>query len=108
MNARFPSNLLVGTSSWSSPDCVGTFYPDSIEPADMISYHAIEQPTVKIDSTWYRMPSRKLVETWKSRTLDGFVFSAKVPKVISQDKYMENCEADLKEFIPLREHYLNY
>jgi uncharacterized protein YecE (DUF72 family) len=99
MHLQFPFNLLVGTSSWSSPDWCGGFYPDQIEPKDMIRVYSSRLPTVEIDTTWYRMPSRKMVETWKSQTPDGFVFSAKAPKVITHDKYMEGCEAELNEFI---------
>ena len=99
MHAQFPANLLVGTSSWSSPDWCRTFYPESIEPGDMIRAYATKLRTVEIDSTWYRMPNRKMVELWKVRTPEGFVFSAKVPNVISHEKYMEGCDADLGEFV---------
>ena len=99
MHEQFPPNLLVGTSSWSSPDWCGTFYPESIEPGDMIRAYATKLRTVEIDSTWYRMPSRKMVELWKVRAPEGFVFSAKVPNVISHEKYMEGCDADLGEFV---------
>jgi uncharacterized protein YecE (DUF72 family) len=99
MAIHFPANLLVGTSSWSSPDWCGSFYPDQIDPGEMIQVYSSKLPTVEIDTTWYRMPSPKMVEAWKSKTPDGFIFSAKVPKVISHDKYMEGCEAELKEFI---------
>jgi uncharacterized protein YecE (DUF72 family) len=99
MDTQFPSNLFVGTSSWSSPDWRGSFYPESIEPEDMIRFYSGKLRTVEIDSTWYRMPGRKMVEKWKSQTPDGFIFSAKVPKVISHDKYMEGCEAEISEFV---------
>jgi uncharacterized protein YecE (DUF72 family) len=33
------------------------------------------------------------------KTPDGFIFSAKVPKVISHDKYIEGCEAEIKELV---------
>jgi uncharacterized protein YecE (DUF72 family) len=99
MPNRFPPNLFIGTSSWSSPDWCGTFYPDSTEPGEMITVYANKFPTVEIDTTWYRMPSPKMVETWKTKTPSGFIFSAKVPKVISHDKYLEGCEVELKEFI---------
>jgi uncharacterized protein YecE (DUF72 family) len=69
----------------------------------MITVYSSKLPTVEIDSTWYHMPSRKMVETWKSRTPDGFIFSAKVPKAISHDKYMEGCQAELNEFISVME-----
>lgn len=99
MGKLFPANMLVGTSSWSSRDWCGDFYPESIEPGDMIRAYSSQFPTVEIDSTWHRMPNLKMVEAWKSRTPEGFVFSAKVPKVISHDKYMEDCESELKAFL---------
>lgn len=99
MNTKLPPNLFLGTSSWSSTDWCGTFYPESIEPEDMIRVYSSKLRTVEIDSTWYRMPSRKMVENWRSRTPEGFVFSAKVPQVISHEKYLEGCEAELKQFV---------
>ncbi len=65
----------------------------------MLQVYSSKLRTVEIDSTWYRMPSPKMVDTWKARTPDGFIFSAKVPRVISHDKYLEGCEAELNEFI---------
>jgi uncharacterized protein YecE (DUF72 family) len=99
MYPKFPPNLLVGTSSWSSPDWCGSFYPASTDPGDMIQVYSTKLQTVEVDATWYRMPSRNMIESWKSRTPAGFIFSAKVPKVISHDKYMEACESELNEFV---------
>lgn len=67
----------------------------------MIRAYSSRLPTVEIDSTWYRMPSQKMVETWRARTPDRFIFSAKVPQAITHDKYLEGCEAELNEFISL-------
>jgi uncharacterized protein YecE (DUF72 family) len=99
MYPKFPPNLLVGTSSWSSPDWCGSFYPDPIESSEMIQVYSSKLQTVEIDSTWYHMPNRTMIETWKARTPQGFIFSAKVPRVISHDKYLEGCEAELDEFV---------
>jgi len=99
MKADFPSNVLVGTSSWSTRDWCGSFYPESIESAEMIRLYSGKLPTVEIDSTWHYMPNRKMVDAWNSRTPAGFIFSAKVPKVISHEKYMEDCEPELNEFL---------
>jgi uncharacterized protein YecE (DUF72 family) len=65
----------------------------------MIAVYAQKLPTVEIDATWHRMPTRTMVNAWKSRTPDGFVFSAKVPRVISHDKYLEDCEPELDQFL---------
>jgi uncharacterized protein YecE (DUF72 family) len=99
MNPQFPANMLVGTSSWSCRDWCSTFYPQTIEPGDMIRVYSSQLPTVEIDATWHRMPNLKMVDAWKSRTPERFIFSAKVPKVISHEKYMEDCESELNEFL---------
>jgi len=99
VHSGLPPNLLVGTSSWSSTDWCGSFYPDRIEPGGMIRAYSGKLHTVEIDSTWYRMPSPKMVEGWRSKTPEGFIFSAKVPRVISHDKYLEGCETDLNGFV---------
>ncbi len=99
MPAPCPPNLHVGTSSWSSSDWCGSFYPDSVDPGDMIRVYSEKLQTVEVDSTWYGTPSRKTVESWKAKTPAGFIFSAKVPRVISHDKYLEGCEAELDQFV---------
>jgi uncharacterized protein YecE (DUF72 family) len=99
MKINFPANVLVGTSSWSASDWCGSFYPESIEPEEMIRVYSSKFPTVEIDSTWHYMPNKKMVDAWDSRTPEGFIFSAKVPKVISHEKYLEDCESELTEFL---------
>jgi uncharacterized protein YecE (DUF72 family) len=99
MQVQFPSILRVGTSSWSSTDWRGTFYPETIEPADMISVYARQLNTVEIDSTWYHMPTQAMVDAWDARTPAGFIFSAKVPRAISHEKYLEGCETELNQFV---------
>jgi uncharacterized protein YecE (DUF72 family) len=65
----------------------------------MISFYATRFDTVEIDSTWHYMPSPGTVDAWKKRTPPGFTFSAKVPRVISHDKYLEDCESELSTFV---------
>jgi uncharacterized protein YecE (DUF72 family) len=96
--------MRVGTSSWSSPDWIGAFYPHSIESGEMIRAYSQKLSTVEIDSTWYSTPSLKMVESWRSRTPDGFVFSAKAPKIISHDKYLEDCQTELSNFLAVMSH----
>jgi uncharacterized protein YecE (DUF72 family) len=99
MQVQFPPNLYVGTSSWSSQDWCGNFYPESVAPAEMIGIYSRQLCTVEVDATWHMMPTRSMVDAWKSRTAEGFVFSAKVPRIITHEKYLEDCEGELNEFI---------
>jgi uncharacterized protein YecE (DUF72 family) len=68
----------VGTCGWSYQDWSGGFYPKGTGAGDFLSYYAEQYPVVEVDSTFYRTPSRKMVEGWRGKTPDGFGF--RVPK----------------------------
>jgi len=96
-------NLYLGTSSWSAESWVGPFYPPGTSPVEFLSVYAGHYNTVEIDSTYYRIPSRKLVRGWYDRTPDGFIFSAKFPGDITHKKVLINCEGETEEFLGVME-----
>ena len=92
-------NLRLGTSSWSSQDWVGGFYPAGTAAADFISEYAKHFDTVEVDSTFYRTPSAAMVRNWRARTPAGFLVAAKFPQVITHEKVMVDCANELAEFL---------
>jgi uncharacterized protein YecE (DUF72 family) len=92
-------NLRLGTSSWSSQDWVGGFYPAGTAAADFISEYAKHFDTVEADSTFYRTPSAAMVKNWRARTPAGFLVAAKFPQVITHEKVMVDCASELAEFL---------
>ncbi len=71
-----------GTSSFSSEDWVGSFYPAGTKPADFLRYYASQFDTVEVDATYYHIPPRSTVEAWARKTPRSFVLSAKFPRSI--------------------------
>lgn len=96
---RVPDRLHLGTSSFSSSDWTGVFYPERLGAADFLSYYAQKFRTVEIDATWHVMPSVKTVKAWERKTPDQFVFSLKVPKVITHERYLEGCKEEWERFL---------
>lgn len=94
-----PPRLHLGTSSFSSVDWVGSFYAHGVRPAEFLGHYASRLRTVEIDATWHAMPALRTVESWARRVPDEFVFSLKVPKVISHETYLEGCESEWSEFL---------
>jgi uncharacterized protein YecE (DUF72 family) len=76
------SDVLFGTSSWSERTWEGVFYPTGTPPAQYLTHYATQFATVEADSTYYRVPSRKMVAGWAEKTPAGFVLSAKFPRSI--------------------------
>jgi uncharacterized protein YecE (DUF72 family) len=99
----FPENLYVGTSSWSCPDWVGPFYPPNLKPGHFLEAYARRFRAVEIDSTYYATPAKSVVMGWRERTPPDFIFAAKVPGVITHEKVLLRCDAELSEFLTTME-----
>lgn len=93
------SSILLGTSSFSATGWEGSFYPKGLRPADYLSFYAEHFDTVEVDSSFYACPSAQTVSNWASRTPESFIFSVKVPQVITHEKVLMNCESDFEEFL---------
>jgi len=98
-----PAKLFLGTTSWTNEDWEGLVYPEGCAASDYIEHYAKVFTSVEIDSTWYRIPTAKAVEGWLRRTPEHFRFAAKIPRVISHEKGMVDCLAEMEEFLATME-----
>lgn len=91
--------LLLGTSSFSSKDWYGVFYPEDLPEREMLRHYATRYRTVEVDATFYGCPTDKTVLGWKERTPPGFQLAVKLPQIITHDKLMEDCDEELARFL---------
>jgi len=98
-----PDNLYLGTSSWSSADWVGPFYPANLKPGQFIEAYARRFRAVEIDATYYSIPGRSVVAAWREKTPPGFIFAAKVPSVITHQKVLKDCQQEFTTFLQTME-----
>ena len=91
--------MRLGTSAFTAEGWPGSFYPASLKPAEYLTYYATKFDTVELDSTFYRTPAPAVVRGWHAKTPEGFVFAAKVPQAITHEKMLEDCDAELKNFL---------
>jgi len=100
---RILSDLLFGTSGWLYKEWVGPFYEDAKK---MFSYYARFFNTVEINSTFYRYPSESTVHGLTRTSPKDFIFSAKMPKLITHQKRLDlsmDVKSDLSRFLELLE-----
>jgi uncharacterized protein YecE (DUF72 family) len=90
--------LLVGTSGYSYTPWKGSFYPEKLPAAKMLSYYAERLPAVEINNTFYRMPNAQLLERWAADTPPGFAFALKSPRRITHERRLANVEDSLRQF----------
>jgi uncharacterized protein YecE (DUF72 family) len=93
------ADIRLGTSSFTAAGWNGSFYPKGTKSADRLAFYAEHFDTVEIDSSFYACPSPQTVKGWESRTPAGFIFSVKVPQVITHEKVLLDCDAEFEPFV---------
>lgn len=93
------SRLRIGASSWTAPSWEGVFYPRGSRQSDWLPYYAARHDTVEVDATFYRIPEARIVDGWRERTPDGFLFAAKAPQIITHEKMLEGCAEEVAAFL---------
>jgi uncharacterized protein YecE (DUF72 family) len=90
--------LRVGTSGWNYPEWKGSFYPDDITPAGMLSYYAQRFSSVEVNNTFYRMPTARAVEGWAAAVPARFTFVLKAPQRITHFARLRDVDDPVRFF----------
>ena len=93
----------LGCSGWSYDGWKGPFYPQDLDNKYWLSYYSKIFDFVEIDSTFYRIPSKFMVNNWDKRTPDNFRFAVKFPKVITHDKRLKDVKKEIERFYDVME-----
>src|SRR5215472_18239684 len=93
------AEIRLGTSSFTATGWQGAFYPVRLKQADYLSFYSGRFDTVEIDSTFYGIPTVEAVENWARKTPPGFIFSVKIPRTITHEKILIDCDAECEQFI---------
>lgn len=82
----------LGTSGFSYPEWKGSFYPEKLKNADMLSYYATQLPSVELNNTFYRLPRRSQLESWHNQVHENFRFAVKASRRITHFKKLKEAE----------------
>jgi uncharacterized protein YecE (DUF72 family) len=93
----------VGASGYSYKEWKGSFYPTDIKASEMLRFYAERLPAVEINNTFYRMPSREVLERWTGETPDGFTFVLKAPQRLTHQKRLKDVGDSLPYFLEVSE-----
>ena len=89
-------NLYVGTSGYSYKEWKGSFYPEKLAAKDMLPYYSSKLPAVELNNTFYRLPKRSMVESWKEQVPENFRFSVKASQRITHFKRLKDAGDETK------------
>jgi uncharacterized protein YecE (DUF72 family) len=101
------ADALVGCSGWVYRDWRGSFYPEGLPQRRWLERYAQAFPTVEVNNTFYRLPSRDAVAGWAEQTPAGFLFTVKASRYLTHVKRLRDLGAGWDRFAvriePLRE-----
>ena len=75
--------IWFGTSGFSYKEWRPIFYPEGLSDKQFLQYYSTRLNSVEIDYTFYRMPSAKTIEGWKTATPENFKFTLKASQQIT-------------------------
>ncbi|MCA6066230.1 DUF72 domain-containing protein [Chryseobacterium sp. RG1] len=91
-------SLYIGCSGFYNNDWKGSLYPEATKSKDFLSLYSQTFNCVEINSTFYRNPTAKTLLKWSDETPEDFRFFVKIPKTISHEKRLKDCNEEITEF----------
>lgn len=91
-------NIIIGCSSYNTPDWKGIFYPEDLPKTRWFEYYCRHFSTYELNATFYRFPTLKSLQSWYDKSPEGFLFSIKAPKLITHINKFAACEQLLEDF----------
>ncbi|WP_161604216.1 DUF72 domain-containing protein [Roseiconus nitratireducens] len=91
--------LRMGCPVWNCGGWLGRVYPRGTPKAKWLAWYSRMFNSVEANSTFYGLPSLETAQRWAEETADGFSFSLKVPRVISHERALRDCQPELDAFL---------
>jgi uncharacterized protein YecE (DUF72 family) len=86
----------AGTSGFAYKEWKPTFYPEDLAASGFLRYYAERLQTVEINNSFYRMPSRKVVDGWAAEVPEHFRFAVKASRRITHFKRLNDVAGELE------------
>ncbi len=91
------ARLNLGLPVWANKDLVGKVYPEGVRSNEYLYYYAKNFNSIELNSTYYSIPSRDRLLSWRDQVNHEFKFCLKCPKTISHSPLFENNKYELSK-----------
>jgi uncharacterized protein YecE (DUF72 family) len=88
----------IGCSGWSYDSWRGRLYPEGLAQRHWLERYAERFDTVEVNSTFYRLASRKGAERWVEQTPPGFTFALKASRYLTHVKRLQELGPRIARF----------
>src|SRR5690348_10705066 len=91
--------IFVGIGGWNFAPWRGTFYPKGLPQAQELHYASRELTSIEINSTFYGLQKPATFQKWHDDTPEGFVFSVKAPRFVTNRKLLATGASSIERFL---------
>ena len=92
-------NLWSGTSGFSYAEWKGSFYPEDLPAAKMLSFYGQHLNSVEINNTFYRLPKKSVLDKWRADVPENFRFVLKASQRITHRKRLKEADEPLEYLV---------
>lgn len=98
-NARSEGQVRVGIGGWTFAPWRGTFYPDKLVQRRELEYASRQLTTIEVNGTFYGAQKPATYAKWRAETPDGFVFSLKAPRYVTDRRVLADAGRAIADFV---------
>jgi uncharacterized protein YecE (DUF72 family) len=99
MAKRKAGKIFVGIGGWNFAPWRGSFYPKGLTQARELHYASRELTSIEINSTFYGLQKPATFKKWHDKTPDGFIFSVKAPRFVTNRKNLAEGASSIERFL---------
>jgi uncharacterized protein YecE (DUF72 family) len=96
---RQGAGIRVGMGGWVFAPWRDNFYPAGLVQRLELEYASRHVTAIEINGTYYGTQQPATYAKWRDATPEGFIFSAKAPKRITQSRKLAGTRAQVEDFI---------
>jgi uncharacterized protein YecE (DUF72 family) len=99
MTAGKPGIIRVGIGGWTFEPWRGSFYPKGLPHTKELAYASERLTSIEVNGTFYRTQSPATYRKWASEVPDGFVFSIKGSRYVTNRGVLREAADSIKRFL---------
>jgi uncharacterized protein YecE (DUF72 family) len=92
-------NIFTGIGGWTFEPWRGVFYPDGLPHSKELEYAAAHLTSIEINGTFYRTQTPATFHKWASEVPNGFKFSVKGVRYVTNRTVLAEAGDSIKRFI---------
>lgn len=90
--------IRVGVGGWTFEPWRDNFYPAGLPQAQELAYASRQLSAIEINGTYYRLQTPASFAKWRDETPDGFMFSVKASRFITQRRVLAEAAEPMQRF----------